>query len=198
MAHDTRHQREDCCTLPHSESGREAASMHRLSRSRLPQREDNMRLTSSTPSIIVHNTLIPYVTYCRVLEIMIGFAAPMADWPYFGFSSSSERIKKRVRCRYRLSYFCLSSQRVLLAPLWPLKSPTWTTPPSITCRRAFPFFSPSCKKSLFCGLFCNTYEHVVLEQQTQHSKAQPCTKQQSKYVPNRARQSKPADRVGEN
>ena len=48
-------------------------------------------------------------SYTHILGTRIGLSAPMEDGPYFGVSSSSERIKKRTRCRYRLSYFCSSS-----------------------------------------------------------------------------------------
>ena len=37
----------------------------------------------------------------QVLGITIGFPAPMADRPYSGFSNTSERTAKKMRCRYR-------------------------------------------------------------------------------------------------
>ena len=65
-------------------------------------------------------------------------------------------IKKRMRCRKRLPIFVFFHQRAPLAPLWPLRAPTWTTPSSISCPSlnslCFPSFleeEPSFSKLLF-------------------------------------------------
>ena len=99
-------------------------------------------------------------------------------------------------------------QRAPLAPIWPLRAPIRTTPPSIACRRVFflfhfmffvemPYFFPI---FCFCVPFfvqCTSmlssiiYRRYCIVQQAQHSTAQSArTKPPSKYVPMRLRQAR--------
>ena len=50
---------------------------------------------------------------------------------------------------HRLLIFVFLPQQASLAPLWPLRASTWTTPSSITCRRAFVLFSFFLEESYF-------------------------------------------------
>ena len=109
-------------------------------------------------------------------------------------------------------YIVFLPQRAPLAPLWPLRAPTRTTPSFImTCRRAFSLFFSLLfrRKAFFFQTFVSVdFSNLIyvctrmlsLSIYRKHTKArrnQPCTNQQRNYVPTRARQRKQADRVDE-
>ena len=118
----------------------------------------------------------------------------------------------------RLTSCCLP-ERTPLAPIWSLRAPVQTTPPSITCRKPeitfvlFVFILFSKKSLIYIYWFlyhvraCFVVEHLLLycssastaqhntAQHTQHSAISP--HKAAKYEPIRVRQRKQADTVGE-
>ena len=86
------------------------------------------------------------------LGIRVGLFAPMAHLPEFGFISSPERIKKRMRCRYSHSYFCLRPSANFIVTYLPSQSSHlnnaffYYSPASL-----FPFFFQlSIRRRAFC------------------------------------------------
>ena len=110
--------------------------------------------------LIIGNVRTSYFGDCLLLEIAwifclpgvrIGRSAPMTDRLQFGFSSSNERIKKRMRCRCRLSHlsFFLSGLHWHISGL----SEVPLEQLSLLCRRIFSLFS-LLKKSIIFPNFC--------------------------------------------
>ena len=109
-----------------------------------------------------------------------------------------------MRCRYRLSYLWHSfSQRIRLAPLWPLRNVHCSAPSFNTCRRARFSFIPFQKSLVFqsfclCGFFfiCTSILSSSIYLKLNSARRNyPCTKLERKYAPTRARQCKRADTV---
>ena len=111
---------------------------------------------------------------------IIGISAPITVRPQFGFSSSSERIEKRVgaRCWYKLSCVVLLPRQTPLTTHRLLRAPLQKRLLLVLAGEPYPF-SFFFWKSLvfanfrFCRPFLNMYEHVADEHlpRTQHSNA---------------------------
>ena len=109
-----------------------------------------------------------------------------------------------MRCRYRLSYFCLCSSAgstgtSLASQNSRLNTASFCCLPASIFSFCFIFFQ---KKSLLFQNFAlfsrctSTLSSSICRKHSAARRNQPRTKQQSKYVTTRARQRKQADRVG--